>query len=407
MKFPAAKLLLSLILAGIGIYSICIYFQAKALLPAFLPDHDFIPEIKKMMAAKQFQSAEVMCCNVIGMGLPRQEQAALLLQECRAARRSWKNNAMEAVKGFLTGKGNDSASLAGAVASDLTVYGDLRDLGIQGYRKLRGLPVDTFLVTLSSIGLAAELTGLTGIAPSLVKQLHRAGALTAGLLDEVRKVFVRLRHRKKLNAAEKHLFANLREVVTFHGMNRSKSVLKGLNSPEELAAAVKLQKIAPEVPWLTACTAPRDSGQLFVNFSASPARLALLKSAVRKGAAGTELLKKIRFVKWSAKNIQQGRFHALLLSSALENPRFFRSLPWIGTAAILLFVCLNGGTILRMMKKGLSAVVLLFRSPPSDNVPDSNNSECSCSDQKQAADGPFSSSTSENGGDKPLHSGRN
>ena len=407
MKKHLVKFLLTLILPALGIWCICIYFQASSLDPACLPDHDYIPEIKNLMADKQFRSAEDLCCNVIGMGLPRQDEAALLLQECRAAQRDWQRNAKKAVCGFLTGKGEDTASLAGAVASDLTLYGDLRDLSVQGYRKLKGLPVDPVLAALSGIGLAAEAAGLwAAVPPALVKGLYKTGAFTAGLLEEMRKVFQKLRSQKKLDAADKQLLENLKELVIFQGLHRAKTVLPGIRTAKELEAAVKLQKIAPEVPGLIALGAPRESGRLFVRFSTSPVRISLLKSAARKGSAGTELLKKIRFVKWGAKNIRQGRFHALLLSAALENPAFRRTLPWIAIVFFLLTATINGGTILRILRKRPSTAEPSSQLPLSDNVPDSSNNECSCSSQIQAADASFSASSSENGEDKLPHSGR-
>ena len=38
--------------------------------------------------------------------------------------------------GFIKGQVNDSYSGIGAISSDLTIFGDVRDLGIQGWKKL-------------------------------------------------------------------------------------------------------------------------------------------------------------------------------------------------------------------------------------------------------------------------------
>ena len=295
---------------------------AGSLDPALLPDKDFLPEIQKLMVEKRFQEAEKLCCDVIGMKLPNADKANAYLRECTAARRSWYNNARDVVKGFVTGEKRNSAAIAGAVASDLFGYGDLRDLGIQGYRKIRGLPVDAVLATVSGIGVLAELSGLTGAAPALLKNLYRMGGISLGLLDTMRSAVVRFRINRKLTAADKELFTNLGKVTHFHGLRRSKTVLRGINSPQELAAAVKLQSAAPEVPWLIAHSAVVDSGKIFLRYSDGAGTLRLLKTAARKGEAGVHLLRKIRIVKWSVKNIRQGRFHDMLVYSAVENPRF-------------------------------------------------------------------------------------
>ena len=310
-----------------------VVITARSLDPALLPDKDFLPEIQKLIAEKRFQEAEKLCCDVIGMNLPNADKANDCLRQCTAARSSWYNNARDAVKGFVTGEGRNSAAIAGAVTSDLFVYGDLRDLGIQGYRKLKGLPVDAVLATVSGIGVLAELSGLTGAAPALLKNLYRMGGISLGLLDTMRSAVARFRINRKLTAADKELFTNLGKVTLFHGLRRSKTVLRGINSPQELAAAVKLQAAAPEVPWLIAHAAAVDSGKIFLRYSGGAGPLRLLKSAARKGEAGVILLRKIRIVKWSVKNILQGRFHDMLIYNAVENPRFRHIL------SAALFVC--------------------------------------------------------------------
>ena len=147
----------------------------------------------------------------------------------------------------------------------------------------------------------------------------------------------------------------MEDVTAFHGFPRSRQLLRGIETPEELSAAVKIGKQAPEVPWLLACAAPADCGKLLVRYG--DGGLFLLKRAVRKGHAGAELLRKIRIVKWSAKNILRGRFHDMLLYSAIEKKAFACTLFWCSGALGLIslfFFCraaLSGGLFLRRRQK--------------------------------------------------------
>lgn len=87
--------------------------------------------------------------------------------------------------GFLTGEGEDLAGLAGATASDLTVWGDVRDLGREALHWARGEPVDRLMVDLAGVGIAvtgatyaafgAPLTLRAGL--SVLKGARRAGAV--------------------------------------------------------------------------------------------------------------------------------------------------------------------------------------------------------------------------------------
>lgn len=92
--------------------------------------------------------------------------------------------------GFVTGQPNDLAGLAGAAASDLMVWGDIRDAGREGLKMARGEEPDQLILGLSAVGIAvtagtyatvgASLPVRMGI--SLVKVAKRTGRLSAGLL---------------------------------------------------------------------------------------------------------------------------------------------------------------------------------------------------------------------------------
>lgn len=94
-----------------------------------------------------------------------------------------------ALDGFISGRAPTEAALAGAVAADLSGFGDLRDLALEAGKLVAGEPVDELTVALAATGLA--LTGATiasfgGAAPakagaSAVKAAHRLGRLSAPL----------------------------------------------------------------------------------------------------------------------------------------------------------------------------------------------------------------------------------
>ena len=89
-------------------------------------------------------------------------------------------------EGFVTGSGESTAGIAGAVTSDLTVIGDLRDIALEGGRMLAGEPYSELILGLSVVGVgvtaATVATGGGGIIAktgiSLVKAARRAGRLT-------------------------------------------------------------------------------------------------------------------------------------------------------------------------------------------------------------------------------------
>ncbi len=80
--------------------------------------------------------------------------------------------------GAIKGEVYDTYSGLGAISSDLIIIGDLRDLLIQGWKKLTDQDYDKVILTLSTagVGLSASpfvIDGLTAFAKTTVKYLKR------------------------------------------------------------------------------------------------------------------------------------------------------------------------------------------------------------------------------------------
>ncbi|MCJ8326787.1 MAG: hypothetical protein MJK08_06765 [Campylobacterales bacterium] len=60
--------------------------------------------------------------------------------------------------GFIEGEANDSSSLAGSIVSDMTLYGDLRDISKEGNKLIHNEDYDEIVLGISIIGLALTAT---------------------------------------------------------------------------------------------------------------------------------------------------------------------------------------------------------------------------------------------------------
>lgn len=102
-------------------------------------------------------------------------------------------NAGQFATGFVTGEGTSAAGLAGAVTSDVTVVGDVRDIAGEGGKMLAGQPYSELILGLSVVGVAATAatvaTGGGGVVAkagvSLLKVAKRAGTLTVEFAREL------------------------------------------------------------------------------------------------------------------------------------------------------------------------------------------------------------------------------
>lgn len=96
-------------------------------------------------------------------------------------------------EGFITGEGSDNAAFAGAVTSDLTVIGDIRDIGGEGSKLVAGEEYSEIVLGLSVVGLAVTAGTVASaggglparVGVSLLKVAKKAGTMTKSFTREL------------------------------------------------------------------------------------------------------------------------------------------------------------------------------------------------------------------------------
>jgi len=92
--------------------------------------------------------------------------------------------------GFILGRVYDSYSGIGAISSDLCIYGDVRDLGIQGWKRLtKADDADALVALLSAAGIGLSTTafinGSNALAKNTLKYLKKVPeSINTGLLKK-------------------------------------------------------------------------------------------------------------------------------------------------------------------------------------------------------------------------------
>lgn len=178
-------------------------------------------------------------------------------------------------EGFVTGEGGDTASFMGAITSDFTVVGDVRDIGREGSKMVSGEDYSQLVLGLSVVGLAATTaTVATGgggiparIGVSLLKVAEKAGTITVRFARNITRLlgeavnFERLRgtlrtvnltdsaatRRAVTSYADSVSFAKIAPVIDDvvaleKGVGPAESVrmLKYVNSTDDLAHVAKM-----------------------------------------------------------------------------------------------------------------------------------------------------------------------
>jgi len=131
--------------------------------------------------------------DMVGINLT-QQTLDLIASHNSIAEKSWRNT-KEFTSGFFTGTSKSAIGMSGTIASDMTVYGDLRDLKIEGTKYQKGEAYDKFILQLSLVGIGLSATQLISVGVttplkvgvSIVKLAKKAGTLTKPFLKTLSK----------------------------------------------------------------------------------------------------------------------------------------------------------------------------------------------------------------------------
>jgi hypothetical protein len=146
----------------------------------------------------------------------------------------------DAWDGFVSGNAPNESALAGAVAADLSGYGDIRDLFKQASAYAYGEEVDEFLVGLAAVGLGLTVATYAseGLAfparsgVSTLKAAKRAGRLSPRLLKHVGAMAG--------DAFDRQAFSGMASSLKRFDLAAARASAKGLVKPQSIKAMSQL-----------------------------------------------------------------------------------------------------------------------------------------------------------------------
>jgi len=94
---------------------------------------------------------------------------------------------LDFTKGAIFGEATSVPSLAGSIVSDFFVIGDVRDLGIEGWKFVNGKNYDRITLGLSLIGVMTTSVSVSGLDTgiSFVKTAYKSGKISKPLLKKI------------------------------------------------------------------------------------------------------------------------------------------------------------------------------------------------------------------------------
>ena len=165
----------------------------KAELAATVPPEKLDLAINDALDTSAYEDALIYAEIADYADIPLTAETVKRLEEASSLLVSLSRDTGSFFEGFLTGEGSDTAGFVGAITSDLTVVGDVRDIGTEGSKLVAGEDYSELILGLSVVGVA--VTGATvasggsalpvKIGVSLMKVAKRTGALTAAFTRQL------------------------------------------------------------------------------------------------------------------------------------------------------------------------------------------------------------------------------
>jgi hypothetical protein len=294
-------------------------------------DYNYVPAVKKLHEEGKLDEAISLAQYIQKVpGMPGKQDAAQLEAELVKEKRSWLGKADRTMHGFVVGEGHSIEEMGGAIASDMIIYGDIRDLVKQGYYRVTGKETDRVVAALAGIGLATELVDAVDWGPAVLKLFRKMGSLSRGFCDWLVVVAKKSTKARKLDGTLKVCFLDLKKMVDGMGLARTAAIFKYVDAPADLRAVTRLAEKSRDTGYLLVKFNGKDGVKAIKRLGDSDGAVELLKLSVRKGPEGVKALNRTarrswfrlanaRFASRLMKNLRLGRIQELLRAAAVNS----------------------------------------------------------------------------------------
>ncbi len=209
-----------------------------------------MPKTEKLIQERKYlQAQEYLAFFMQYPYVKNDSKAQKILQEIQMKRESSAYKTEKIIDGILKGKSDELSGQISAGVSDLFLFGDLRDLTIEGYHKYRHQEVDEVLVALSSLGIAASAATLfsagtaTPVKSSLsfLKFAKKSGKLPPWLEKHLIKSAKEVQKTKTLDPYKK-VSKDIYEMIENSGINSTLTLLAKTDNIDDLQKTAAFAK---------------------------------------------------------------------------------------------------------------------------------------------------------------------
>ncbi len=277
-----------------------------------------IPITKKMIDEKKYADAyEYLSFFMNYKYVNSNPEAIELLEYIKEIREDNEYKTQKIVEGILIGKSDELHGQVAALISDLFVFGDIRDLTIEGYNYLSNNEVDEVLVALSTIGVVATSMSIvsggttTTIKPiiSFLKFTQKSGKLPKWVGAYIVNLAKNVRKSGNLKDI-KIFFTNIHDLISFTGLKGGVKLLSKTSDLKSFNSSIFFAKQFGKNSSVLFRIVGNDVVSIYKNISKKGISKRVFLFASTFGKAGIKRLDKIgekRFLKSLAKSAKVSR----------------------------------------------------------------------------------------------------
>lgn len=202
------KLLIKFCLTVLGVLSMSVLTQEAKLAFLALQRIDPVPRVQQLLQENRYAEADQYLQFFMDFDYVKTNPIVLNLKnKIEEERSSWLYKVKKVGEGLWKGESDEQIGQAAGVVSDFLLIGDLRDLGKEATKYVKGEENDPIIISLSSFGLVADVaTAVSGtstvgtagatssvtavsasmnVGASMIKILHKAGKLPKWLFNAI------------------------------------------------------------------------------------------------------------------------------------------------------------------------------------------------------------------------------
>ncbi|GJQ29107.1 MAG: hypothetical protein HBSAPP03_09910 [Phycisphaerae bacterium] len=259
---------------------------------AQMPDFDFAGEVHALRLEGRYGEALMLAESGL-TDLEGPARATLVAERDAviAERDSLIRRAKDVGLGALSGRGESLEGLLGAVAADMLVVGDVRDLVIQGGKQMLDGESDEVILLLSAAGIATTLLPEIDWAAAVLKAARRLGAMTERFAASLVEML-----KQKDTDNLRAIFDDVRALADKASPGGAARLMRHADSPEELATLRRFVERhdgaagALHVAGRDGAEVVKAAAKLAPDAAAAQERVLL--RAARKGPAGVRFVSK-------------------------------------------------------------------------------------------------------------------